>query len=175
MEYEQDYHDWLPAVFGCEQYGPCVQYIGKVDTCEGRLLTFPNIIQHRVGPFKLIDPTKRGHRKILALFLVDPNIKVISTAHVPCQRMDWWIEATLEKQMTPGHTPHASSSVPGQAKPLNDLPRELQDLVFQHVDEFPISLEDAETLRLELMKERQKFSVSHGEYIENMTISLCEH
>lgn len=175
MEYEQEHHDWLPVVFGCEQDGPCVQYIGGVDTCEGRLLTFPNVLQHRVGSFKLRDLTKPGHRKIVALFLVDPNIKVISTAHVPCQRIDWWIEATLEKQNTPGYTPHVLSSTLGQARALNDLPCELQDLIFNQVDDFPISLEEAETLRLELMKERQIFSVSHEESIARNTFSLCEH
>ena len=171
MNYQQYTCDWLPAIFGCEENGPRIQYIGNVNTCQGRLLTFPNVLQHRVGPFKLMDPTKRGHRKIPASFLVDPNIKVISTAHVFCQRVDWWIEATSEKQ----NTCHVSSSVPGQARALTDLPRELQDLVFQQVDGFPISLEDAETLRLELKKERQKFSVNHGEYIEGLTFSLCEH
>jgi hypothetical protein len=168
----QEHHLWLEDVYGCEPGGPCVQYIGGVDTCEGRLLTFPNVLQHRVGSFKLIDPTTPGHRKIVALFLIDPNIKVISTAHVPCQRMDWWTEAVLETQNTSGHTPRvsSSSSTLRQAR-LNDLPHELQDLVFQQVDDFPIKLEDAETLRLEMMKERQAFSVSHRETIENITFS----
>ena len=177
MEYQQEHHKWLKEVYGCEQDGPCVQDIGGVDTCEGRLLTFPNVLQHRVGSFKLIDPTQPGHRKIVALFLVDPNIKVISTAHVPCQRMDWWTEAILEKQNASGHTlpVSSSSSTLGQARPLSDLPRELQNLVFQQVDDFPIKLEDAEALRLELMKERQAFSVNHSESIESVTFSLCEH
>lgn len=98
MVYEQDHHDWLPLVFGCEHDGPCVQSMGGVDTCEGRLLNFSSVLQHRVGPFKLIDPTKPGDRMIVAMFLVDPNIKVISTAHVPCQRMDWWTETLAPKQ-----------------------------------------------------------------------------
>jgi hypothetical protein len=174
MGYEQDHHEWLDVVFGCRQYGPCVQDVGSVDTPEGRLLTFPNILQHRVGSFKVVDPIKPGHRKIVALFLVDPNIKVISTAHVPCQRKDWWIEATVEKQSTGVHSQDGVSS-PGQVKSLNDLPLELQDLIFKQVDDFPISLEDAETLRLELMKERQTFSVSNKSYIEGNTFSLCEH
>lgn len=81
--YRQDQHEWISEVFGCKQNGPAVQDIGGVETWEGHLLTFPNILQHCVGPFKLEDPTKPGHRKIVALFLVDPYVKIISTAKVP--------------------------------------------------------------------------------------------
>lgn len=42
-----------------------------------------------VQSFRLVDPTKSGHRKLLPLFLVDPNINIISTADVPCQAVDW--------------------------------------------------------------------------------------
>ena len=75
INYPRDYHDWLPAVFGCEDGGPGLQFVGSVDTREGRLLTFPNILQHQVQPFSLVDPSKPGHRKILALFLVDPHLR----------------------------------------------------------------------------------------------------
>jgi hypothetical protein len=90
MGYEQDEHDFMSAVFGCEPDGPAVQEVGSVLCKEGRLLTFPNILQHRILPFKLADATKPGHRKILALFLVDPGIRIISTANVPPQQRDWW-------------------------------------------------------------------------------------
>lgn len=56
---------------------------------EGRIITFPNTLQHRVSPFTLADPAKPGHRKILALFLVDPHRRIISSANVPPQRDDW--------------------------------------------------------------------------------------
>ncbi|KAH9475906.1 hypothetical protein JR316_0011467 [Psilocybe cubensis] len=98
IDYDIDYpvgsdYEWLLDIFGCERNEPTVQFVGSVMTPEGRLLTFPNILQHRVEPFKLEDPTKPGHRKIVALFLVDPNIKIISTANVPCQRADWVLNA----------------------------------------------------------------------------------
>jgi hypothetical protein len=89
VNYPPDHHDWLPAVYGLRQHGSLMQTIGSAATSEGRLVTFPNAIQHQVQPFKLVDPTKAGYRKILALFLVDPNVNVISTADVPCQRADW--------------------------------------------------------------------------------------
>jgi len=142
-------------VFGCENEGPTVQEIGNVETREGRLLTFLNVLQHCVGSFKLADPTKPGHRKIVALFLVDPNIKVISTAHVPCQQQEWWWDLTGSK---------------GDRQVLV----ELQDHILEDVD-FPFSLQEAKTLRLELMEERKAFVLGHGKAFEGSTFSLCEH
>ena len=83
MSYPQDFKKWLPAIFGVESEGPGLQFVGSVETREGRLLTFPNILHHQVQPFSLADPTKPGHRKILALFLVNPHLKVLSTENVP--------------------------------------------------------------------------------------------
>lgn len=71
------------AGFGCEQDGPWVQEVGSVVCKEGALITFPNILQHRVEPVQLADPTEPGHMKILAIFLVEPGIRFISTATCP--------------------------------------------------------------------------------------------
>jgi len=121
MDYEQNHYKYLDVVFGCRQDGPCVQNVGSVDTREGRLLTFPTVLQHLAGSFKLADPTKPGHQKAVALFFVDPNIKVISTAPVPGQRNNWWIDATLEKQSIDIHTQEGVSSAE-QVNRLNDIP-----------------------------------------------------
>jgi len=166
---------WLTDIFGCEQEGSCVQELGGVETREGRLLTFPNILQHRVGPFKLADLTKSGHRKIVALFLVDPNIKVISTAHVPCQQQEWWWETVMakDKKSSVGSATAAGSSK--KAPLVGEIPIELQDHILDGV-EFPISLEEAKTLRLDLMEERKVFVVANNEvFAESATFSLCEH
>lgn len=77
-------------MYGIENYGQTIQKIGKVSTPQGRLLAFPNILQHQVQPFGLTDASKPGHRKILAIFLVDPHLRVVSTANVPPQQRDWW-------------------------------------------------------------------------------------
>lgn len=158
VSYEQDEHDWLTAVFGCENEGPGVQDVGTVDTLEGRLLTWPNILQHQVQPFELADSSEPGHRKILALFLVDPNIRIISTANVPCQQRHWWSE----------HIQRGSGGI-------SDLPVELQDHVFGQVEDFPLSLKEAKELRLELMEERKNFVVRHDEEFKQHQFSLCEH
>lgn len=164
INYEQDDYPFLEEVFGCSQDGPAVQEVGSVACTEGRLLTFPNILQHRVSPFKLDDPTKPGHRKILALFLVDPNIRVISTANVPPQRLDWWTE-TILKDFVNTNT-HNS---------FGKLSQELRDQVFESVEDFPIGMDEAKYIRLELMKERKKYIADTADVFEFNIFSLCEH
>lgn len=135
-----------------------MQCIGSIDTREGRLLTFPNALQHQVQPFALADRMQPGHRKIVALFLVDPGIRIVSTANVPCQQGKWWAEKiTMEKG------------------PLGDLPAELKDKVIDQVEEFPVLLSEAKKLRLELMAERTNFTQHHDEAFLESTFSLCEH
>ncbi|EAU86432.1 hypothetical protein CC1G_05426 [Coprinopsis cinerea okayama7 len=164
--YPQNNHEWLTDIFGVYHDEGSVQRVGGVVTSEGRLLTFPNILQHKVEPFSLADRTKPGHRKILALFLVDPHIRVISTAHVPAQRIDWW-RAELEKDQAPS---------PKSGKGLQKLPVELRDYVYKEVDGFPMGLAEAKALREELMEERKKFVIDNGELFENaVAFSLCEH
>lgn len=162
ISYGQDRHAWLNEVFGCEQHGPRVQEIGSVVCKEGRLLTFPNILQHRVQPFKLADPTKPGHRKILALFLVDPGIRIISTASVPPQQRDWWSESVINDFAKSGTA-------------LGKLSPEIRDKVFEGVDDFPISMEEAKEIRLKLMEERKKYVVQRVHAFEQQEFSLCEH
>ena len=152
------------AVFGCENDGPAVQEVGSVACTEGRLLTFPNILQHRVLPFALADPTKPGHRKILALFLVDPNIRVISTANVPPQRRDWWAEEILED-----FARHKQSNGFGK------LSQEISDKIFESVDDFPIGMDEAKEIRLKLMEERKLYVVDANRAFEGNKFSLCEH
>ncbi|KAH6909366.1 hypothetical protein BKA70DRAFT_1426493 [Coprinopsis sp. MPI-PUGE-AT-0042] len=161
FNYEQGVHDFLVPVYGAENEDSAVQEVGSVETREGRLLTFPNILQHQVQPFALQDKTKPGHRKILALFLVDSNIRVLSTAHVPPQQLAWWRKALHQDD---------------KKMPIKDLPLELQDHVYDGVDEFPISLIEAKRLREELMAERKAFVLQHSKAFEaSTTFSLCEH
>ncbi|KAF7165022.1 hypothetical protein CNMCM5623_009374 [Aspergillus felis] len=74
IAYEQSRHGFLQQVFG---FGPDVdgwgvsnvtQLLGSVETRQGRLLTFPNNLQHRVAP--------SGWQ----------------TPNVPPQQEDWWRE-----------------------------------------------------------------------------------
>lgn len=162
ISYPQSVHGWLTEVFGCEQDGPAMQDVGAILCREGRLITFPNILQHQVQPFKLSDPTKPGHRKILALFLVDPGIRIISTANVPPQQKDWWSE-------------HINNQMTRSGKALGKLSNELKDKIVEEVDDFPISMEKAKELRLDLMAERSVFVSAHEDVFQQHTFNLCEH
>lgn len=84
--YEQNDDNGLREVYGLEDEDTLNQTLGSASTPAGRCLAFPNILQHRVGSFRLTDPTRPGYRKILAFFLVDPSKKIVSTSDVPPQQ-----------------------------------------------------------------------------------------
>ena len=159
QEYQQGYHDWLPPIFGCESGEPGLQFVGSVETREGRLLTFPNILQHKVQPFSLVDRTKPGHRKILSLFLVDPHLQILSTANVPCQQRDWWRNHIAQLPTC-----------------LDRLPLELQDAVFDGVIyDFPFGLDEAKNMRLELMDERKAFAITQDKAFKGRELVRSSH
>ncbi|MFJ6048858.1 DUF4246 domain-containing protein [Streptomyces sp. NPDC092307] len=96
--YEQNDDNGLREVYGLEDEDALNQLLGSASTPAGRCLAFPNVLQHRVGSFRLADATRPGHRKILAFFLVDPSEKIVSTSDVPPQQP--WSETstmTLEQ------------------------------------------------------------------------------
>ncbi|CAI7657007.1 unnamed protein product [Penicillium bialowiezense] len=161
--YHQGEFQFLQEVYGFPDDvvgngdSPITQDIGAVICKQGRLLTFPNTVQHRVSPFSLADPSKPGHRKILALFLVDPHRRIISSANVPPQREDWG----LERQ-------EAVDQI------LSRLPRELQDIVQSDLTPL-MTMKEAKEHRLKLMKERGLSSEKANEQFETGDFNLCEH
>jgi hypothetical protein len=108
---DQNSFSWMEQVFGVllgpMSGGACLQNYGRVETREGRLLAFPNVFHHRVTPFELADKTKPGHRRFIALWLVDPFVRVISTANVPPQQEEWLegkgIEGIMSVEEAKGH------------------------------------------------------------------------
>ncbi|KAF5682043.1 duf1665 domain-containing protein [Fusarium circinatum] len=132
ISYNQYEHGPIYRTFAIERDGDRQQYIGSVHTKAGRAVFFPNLMQHRVLPFKLVDRMKPGHRKILALFLVDPAIPIISTPNVPPQQKNWWDQ----------HRLHNGESLPDS---VNDKASDA---------EWPMGLDEAKVLRLQLMDER---------------------
>ena len=139
MEIPYPQFEWraMEEVYGFEnEESECIQELGTVVTKQGRLLIFPNVYQHRVEPFHLADPTKAGHRKILALFLIDPYRPIISTANIPCQQKSWWAERVRG------------------IGPLGSLPQELNQKIIEMVPD-PIPLEKAKAQRELLMEERK--------------------
>ncbi|MFI6221162.1 DUF4246 domain-containing protein [Nocardia salmonicida] len=85
-EYQQNDETGMREVFGLADEDILNQDLGSVQATAGRCVAFPNILQHRVAPFRLQDPTRNGHRKILAFFLVDPSITIVSTSDIPPQQ-----------------------------------------------------------------------------------------
>lgn len=163
--YEQGRHEFLQSVYGLSDdisgwsHGDITQTLGSVVCREGRLVTFPNVLQHWVAPFSLEDRTKPGHRKILALFLIDPHRWIISTANVPPQQEEWGKE---------------------RRKLVDDLlsqnlPPELQVMVEKDLSSAFITMDEAKAYRLELMQERSVKGEVHNRAFEMGSFSLCEH
>ncbi len=95
--WESDNYSWFPTIFGLEDGKKSTKEAGIMDIPEGRLVTFPNLLFYAHNDFQLVDKTRNGHLKMLTLLLVDPNIRLISSALVPCQQYDWWVkEVTMD-------------------------------------------------------------------------------
>ncbi|KAI5194917.1 hypothetical protein E4T38_09326 [Aureobasidium subglaciale] len=90
----------LETIMGIDNEVYAVQKLGEVLTKTGRLVACPNVLQHRVLPSALEDPTKPGHSKILAWFLVDPHVKILSIANVPPQQHTWWAKELVQERET---------------------------------------------------------------------------
>ena len=155
LDYGQNDDLSIERTLAIDSQGSTMQDIGRVLTRERRAVFFPNVYMHQVQPFELIDKTKSGHRKILALFLVDPAIPVVSTANVPPQQRNWWRGEQAVRES-------------------GRLPPEIADMVLRNVD-FPIDEEDAKALRDELMSERSGMQAQMGRDLTWTTWSFCEH
>ena len=118
---------------------PAIQAAGNVLMREGRLVTYHNGLYSRMNAVRLADSSKRGSRKYIMLYLVDPNVRIISTANVPPQRKDWWKEELLKDDSR-----------------LGQIPPETFDQIVSSVEDFPISLEDAKKIKNTMDAERKR-------------------
>ncbi|KAJ6510580.1 hypothetical protein C8R45DRAFT_964560 [Mycena sanguinolenta] len=160
--HDQDDSECMRMLYNMGRDEELLQNIGSVVTKAGRTLSWPNLFQHCVSPFKLADPSKPGHRKILAVFLVDPTQdRIVSATDIPSQQADWAGVAFDEACNEPSSR-------------LGVLPQELCDLVKDNFPETVMGLKEAEAYRLKLMKERTASVVEHAhEYVQ--TFNMCEH
>ena len=147
--------------------------------------------QHRVSPFQLIDPTKPGHRRFIALWLVDPTKRIISTANVPPQQMEWYVDSLLgsndkTRQEALSKLPpelinllaeKGFASVPAAREA--QLPEELMDCVRKYFEDgkhsLPMSSKEANEHRKKLMQERGAFVQVSARGWSGQTYSFCEH
>lgn len=160
-EYMQDDRDGIRDAYGLETEDPLVQPRGSSRTLAGRALAWPNTLQHRVRPFELADSSRPGRRTILCFFLVDPCLRVRSTATVPPQ-INEWIGMEADKVLP------------------KTLPKEVRDQVGARSG--GMSYEDACERRQRLMEERKQVIEASGQSaiqdspsFFDRTFSLCEH
>ena len=156
--YEQNDNRGVEAVYGLRNEQALVQPLGAVDTCAGRCLAFPNLFQHRVAPFSLLDPAQPGHRSICVLFLVDPAVPVLSSSRVPPQQAEWAAASEYAECV--------SSALGGV--------RVLSEVVDAYVD-WPMKRAEAEQHRAQLMHERKYFVQENTAAVYEREFSLCEH
>jgi hypothetical protein len=144
---------FLPEIYGAKNEEPAVQVIGNIRLREGRVVLWPNVFQTRLLPFSIDDPSKPGHMRCLMLHLIDPNRRMMSTAMVPCQRRDWW-----------------AREIRTRCPRLWRLPQEVFDLVIEHVDNYPISIEEGQRTRDEFRAEREAFRERHTKAFLDLSV-----
>ena len=157
LEYEQNDSKGYCVAYGFGNGDSLSQRLGYVVAEKGKCIAFPNSYQHWVHPFRLADATKPGVRKILALFLVNPEIRVLSTSDVPPQQEEW---AMGEVKKAPE---------------MEKLPAELFEIIAEYAKGGLISRETAREHRVKLMEERSRFVRKNNEEVFDMEFSMCEH
>ncbi|OBS18954.1 hypothetical protein FPOA_10678 [Fusarium poae] len=182
--------NWMEQVYGAQlSYGDCLQQYGSVETKEGRLLAFPNVFHHRVSPFELQDKTKPGHRRFIALWLVDPHTRIINTGNVPPQQHSWWMEKAFGNMDDENvDIPHPIAKMISEAAPDHSgiqaalekgtpLPAELMTMVQKEAggSAMTMTLKEAKEHRLKLMKERSQSQEETEEKWSRAHYSFCEH
>lgn len=60
--------------------------IGKISFEKNRMLVFPNHIEHKLEPIRLLNPESPGYRSILTVFLVNPFEPILSTSTIQPQQ-----------------------------------------------------------------------------------------
>jgi hypothetical protein len=153
--YEQGDNRGVREVFGLEGDEALNQPLGSLITQADRCIAFPNLYQHQVQPFELLDKSKKGERKILVFFLCDPAEPVVSTANVPPQQLSWF-----------KHSGESSTHRRAlrEATPLID---DLAAIVCDHLtdDLGVLSDEQAKADREVLMSERKFFVGKNNEVL----------
>lgn len=157
IDYEPDDWVWLKQVFGLEPGDAAVQNVGRIKLKRGRVVMYPSTIQSRMERFCLKDKTKSGFARGLALYLVDPNIRIISTANIPPQRLDWTKEV---QELGP------------LSEEINKFPDYVIDRVLNRKCKFPFRAEEADEFAGRMWKEAQDFTKYQAVAFYSNTIEL---
>ncbi|EED15142.1 conserved hypothetical protein [Talaromyces stipitatus ATCC 10500] len=142
LNYERGDTVWLEEIFGMKQNGSTVQDAGYIDINQGKMIVWPNTLQHNAD-LTIKDSSEVGHAHAVQFMLIDPNIRIISTANVPPQRLDWRPEA--EEAWKRGMN-------------VTKLPLEEQLKILPREGDYPWLLQDARKILMEIKEERSKFN-----------------
>ncbi|KAJ6780655.1 hypothetical protein PWT90_01315 [Aphanocladium album] len=82
-----------PPLPGTRERVPVFQELGTVKLPEGRVVTYPNTLQHKFETPQLKEPGRTGCIQFMQIHLVDPHYIVCSTRYVPPQNLEWWKES----------------------------------------------------------------------------------
>lgn len=143
--------------------GPVAQILACTSTPRGRLVVFPNTVHHHHICLLASNNNKNndddhspqakpeGRLSVLAMYLVDPHIRILSTANVAPQQRDSWAHAVWR------------AAIPR----LCDLPREVFNMIIEYVEggDSPISPREALAVRYRMKRERILFEKKMGEMI----------
>ncbi|KAG9047234.1 hypothetical protein FS837_002756 [Tulasnella sp. UAMH 9824] len=139
----------LHETYGLRSGDQGMQVLGSVETLPGRSIAFPNIYQSQMAPFELLDQSKSGYRRFLALYLVDPECTIPSTTNIAPQQADWIREAI---------------GMPGTL--FARLPTEILDMIVDaaQVGGMIETQDEAERHRLEAIEERETCVAHQNEH-----------
>lgn len=100
VDHEPNDFIWLRQIFGLQNGEPAIQRTGAIRCRVGRTVMFPSTVQQRLTRYELKDKSRAGYVRVLIFYLVDPNIRIISTANVPPQRLDWTLDTETNGNLT---------------------------------------------------------------------------
>lgn len=109
-----------------------------------------------MSPFEIVEKGRRGERAFVALWLVDPHRRVLSTANVPPLRRDW-MEGCLGE---------------GGAEGVEEKVRKRFGL---GEGVRPMAVEEAREHRRKLMEERSISREVETQVWEETSYGFCEH
>jgi hypothetical protein len=132
----------VKTMYGLDNHDLLNQDMGYALAAQGRTVVYPNVMQHRNNFFGLFRFDRPGHRKALMMHLVNPMKRITSTASIPPQMRNW---AAYYPQ-SPLHLILNHFGVPD----------DIVVCVYEFLG-FPLSWEEAENIREELMQERSLF------------------
>lgn len=156
FDYPQDGEGFVEKHYGLQDEDQLNEYLGQIVAEEGKCITFPNYLQHRVTPFQLKDESKPGIRKILVFFLIDPDDSILSTKDVPIQQ-NYVIKQKLNNIFDEKKNVH----------------QRVRDNIYDKID--AITFEEAKKHREALMFQRKYYVDEINKNIFEREFSLCEH